>query len=331
MGGRGRPGEFELIARYFKPLATMAGALGLGDDAALLRPRAGEEYVVTTDLVAERIHFLPDDAPRSVARKALRVNLSDLAAKGAQPLGYLVALALPANWTEAWVRAFAAGLKADQSLYGIGLLGGDTSRAAGGLTIAITAIGRLPAGSMVHRAGARPGDMIFVSGTIGDAALGLRIRQGSLEAAAAGRGAKHLLDRYLHPQPRVDLAPVIRGHASAAMDVSDGLVGDLGHICEESGVAAEIDATAVPLSRGAAALVGSDPACLTTALTGGDDYEIVAAVPPARAVAFQRDAARAGVPVTFIGRIVKGKGGPVVLGAEGRPLALARSSYDHFA
>lgn len=331
MDTRRRPGEFELIARYFRPLATASGAFGLADDAALLKLKAGEELVITTDLVAEGIHFLPDDAAGSIAKKALRVNLSDLAAKGATPVGYLLALALPSNWTEAWVKAFAGGLKADQARYGIGLLGGDTSRAASGLTIAITAIGRLPAGTMVHRSGARPGDLIFVSGTIGDAALGLRIRQRALDAAAAGRATKHLLDRYLHPQPRMALAPAIRRHASAALDVSDGLVGDIGHICEESGVGAEVEAAAVPLSRGAAALVRADPACLATALTGGDDYEIVAAIPPSKAAAFQRDAAKAGVPVTCIGRVVKAKGGPVVLGPAGKALTMAHASYDHFA
>jgi thiamine-monophosphate kinase len=277
--------------------------------------------------VAAGIHFLPDDPPESIARKALRVNLSDLAAKGAEPFGYLLSLALPADWTEGWLRRFAGGLAADQKRYGVTLIGGDTTRAAGGLTIAITAVGRLPKGEMVLRSGARAGDAVYVSGTIGDAALGLRIRQGTMDARL--KGARHLLDRYLHPQPRVGLAPAVRAFASSAMDVSDGLVGDLAHICDVSKVSAEIHAERVPLSS-AARIRLSEPGALESVLNGGDDYEILATIPRRRADDFERAAKAVGVPVTPIGRIVRGKGPPVVFDAAGQPVKLSGHSHTHF-
>lgn len=324
-----RPGEFELIERYFRPLAGAPGALSLTDDAAVYEPPHGEEVVLKADLVAEGIHFFADDPPRSIAVKALRVNLSDLAAKGAVPVGYLLSLALKPDWTEDWIAGFASGLAADQERYDVTLFGGDTSRASGGTVVSIAAIGRIPVGRIVRRNGARPGDIVFVSGTIGDAALGLRIRLGTLDAMPAGGAADHLLDRYLHPQPRIALAPVIRDFAQASMDVSDGLVGDLGHICRQSGVAAEVDAGAVPLSAGARALVAADPTALATALTGGDDYEILSTVAEEKAAAFAAAAAAAGVPVTRIGRIVTGAPQVTVLGPEG-PLRFGHASHVHF-
>ena len=322
-----RPGEFALIERYFRPLADDRGAFGLTDDAALYRQRPGDDLVLTADMVAAGIHFVADDPPESIARKALRVNLSDLAAKGAEPFGYLLALALPSDWTEAWLKGFSAGLAADQKRYGVTLIGGDTTRAAGGLTISITAIGRVPKGRMVLRSGAREGDIVYVSGTIGDAALGLRIRQGRADARA--RGAAHLLDRYLHPQPRVSLAAAVRQHASGAMDISDGLVGDLAHICEASGVGATINADKVPLSAGVRARL-SDPATLEAVLNGGDDYEILATIPKRKAGRFEKAAAAAGVPVTPVGRITAGGGRPVVLDAAGKVMRPATASHTHF-
>jgi len=328
--GARRPGEFELIDRYFRPLATSPGAFGLGDDAALFRAAAGDDVLLKTDLVAAGVHFFPDDPPGSIAKKALRVNLSDIASKGGVPVGYLLSLALPADWTEAWVKAFAAGLKADQKTYGVTLFGGDTSRAAGGLTVSVAAIGRIPRGGMVHRSGAAPGDLLYVSGTIGDAALALAVRLGRINARAAGRGAISLLDRYLHPQPRMGLAAAIRRYASAAMDVSDGLVGDFGHICRQSKVSGVIEAAAVPLSPAARRLVRADPGLMTTVLTGGDDYEILAAIPPKNAAGFERAARAAGVPVTRIGQVRAGKGRPAVVDATGSPVPLEHVSYDHF-
>jgi thiamine-monophosphate kinase len=324
-----RPGEFELIERYFRPLAGDAGALGLTDDAAVYRQRPGEDLVVTTDMLAAGIHFFADDAPASVAKKALRVNLSDLAGKGAAPFGYLLSLALPAAWTENWLAGFARRLQCDQERYGITLIGGDTIRAAGGLTISVTALGRIPKGRMVTRGGAQPGDQIFVSGTIGDAALGLALRLGRI-AGAQGRGAKHLIDRYLHPQPRMALAPLLRRFASSAMDVSDGLVGDLGHICDVSGVGAEIEAALVPLSPAARRLAMGDPALIRTIVTGGDDYEILATVGRSAAARFAAAARAAGVPVARIGEIVAGKGAPILRDAAGKPIRLDGGGHTHF-
>jgi thiamine-monophosphate kinase len=323
-----RPGEFALIERYFRPLATDPGAFDLIDDAALYAPPRGEELVLTVDTIAAGVHFFADDPPAAIARKALRVNLSDLAAKGATPAAYLMSLALPDGWSEAWVRTFAKGLADDQRRFGISLLGGDTTRASGGLTLTITAIGCVPKGRMVHRAGAKAGDVVFVSGTIGDAALGLGVRLGTVAAPKAA--AAYLRDRYLNPQPRTALAPLVRRFANSAMDVSDGLVGDLAHICKASGVGAEIEAGQVPLSRQARAVVAGNRRALGTALTGGDDYEILATVTKSRAGRFAAAARSAGVPVTRIGRIVEGSDPPLVLGPDGRPMAFAGLGHTHF-
>lgn len=325
-----RPGEFALIERYFRPLAVDPGAFSLTDDAAVYQPPHGEDVVLKADLVAAGVHFFPDDPAGSIAAKALRVNLSDLASKGATPVGYLLSLALPADWTEDWLRDFAEGLEADQDRFGITLFGGDTTRAADGLTVSIAAFGRMPAGSIIRRAGAAPGDLVFVSGTIGDAALGLRIRLGTIDAMPAGKAADHLLDRFLLPQPRVELASVLRRYATSALDISDGLVGDFGHICRASSVSGEIEAAAVPLSAAARSLVSNDDTALSTVLTGGEDYEILASVPEPDSQAFSEDAAMAGVPVTCIGRIVEGEAPPRVLDDNGQPLVFDSSSYRHF-
>jgi thiamine-monophosphate kinase len=329
-GGGARPGEFALIERYFKPLATDPGAYGLLDDAATYAPPAGEELVLKTDMIAAGIHFFADDPPASIARKALRVNLSDLAAKGAVPVGYLLSIALPANWTEDWIAGFADGLRGDQERYGLSLLGGDTNRAPSALTISVAAIGRVPTGGMVKRSGARAGDLIYVTGTIGDAALGLRLRLDTIDPTPAGEGVTHLLDRYLHPQPRLALGAMLRRYASASMDVSDGLIGDFGHICKASSITGEIEAARVPLSEPARALVAADPSLLATVLTGGDDYEILVTVADSAAAAFEREAAAAGVAVTRIGRVVRGAGAPRVLAPDGRPLGLTGVGHTHF-
>jgi thiamine-monophosphate kinase len=325
-----RPGEFALIARYFQPLAKgNRGALGLVDDAAFYRPPAGSDLVLTLDTIAADVHFAAGDPPESIARKALRVNLSDLAAKGATPVGYLLSLALPNDWSEEWIARFTKGLAADQRRYRLALFGGDTTRASGGLTITITAIGRVPGGKMVRRSGARPGDAIFVSGTIGDAALALAVRRGDLSTPDE-RIAARLDERYLHPQPRVALAPVLRRYATSAMDVSDGLVGDLAHICEASGVGAEIAAAKVPLSSAAKALVVGNEGALKRVLTGGDDYEILATASAGSAEKFIRRAADVGVRLTSVGVIVKGRNVPVVLDRDGEPIAFDVSGHAHF-
>src|SRR5271165_6911376 len=218
-----RPSEDELIARFFAPYAGPA-ALGLRDDAALLSPPPGCDLVLTTDALVAGVHFFADDPPDSIARKALRVNLSDLAAKGARPLGFLLSLALPPDWTEAWLSAFAAALGEDGMAYGCPLAGGDTVRTPGPLTLSITAFGAVPTGRMALRSGVKPGDRLYVTGTIGDAAIGLLIRQGRGPGIPLA-DRDFLLDRYLKPQPRVAFAPVMAAHAHGGMDVSDGFVG----------------------------------------------------------------------------------------------------------
>src|SRR3954471_4464130 len=248
-------GEDSLIARYFKPIATDPGAFALVDDAAVLQAQ-GADIVVTTDAIVEGVHFLPDDPPETIARKALRVNLSDVAAKGATPAGFLLTLALRAV-DDAWLKPFAAALGEDAKSYACPLLGGDTVSTPGPLTISVTAFGRVPVGKMVHRRGARPGDRVVVSGTIGDAALGLAIlRGGKVHAAANDAAAREfLVGRYRVPQPRVALAALVREYASAAMDVSDGLAGDLAKLCGVSAVSAAIDLESIPLSEAASYLV----------------------------------------------------------------------------
>src|SRR3984885_2017441 len=275
-------GEDSLIARYFRPIATDPGAFGLGDDAAILAA-AGGDIVVTTDAIVEGVHFLSDDPPDTIARKALRVNLSDLAAKGATPAGFVLTLALRAA-DDAWLAPFARGLGEDAATYRCALLGGDTVSTPGPLMISITAFGRIAPGKIVHRRGAKPGDRVVVTGTIGDAALGLDIlRGGAVATELAGDPAAQevLVGRYRIPQPRTALAKAVRDHASAAMDVSDGLAGDLAKLCDASGVSAAIDAQSIPFSAAAAALLAPGPVGIEALVSGGDDYEILCTVPEA--------------------------------------------------
>jgi len=322
-------GEDSLIARYFRPLATDPGAFSLGDDAAILKA-SGDDIVVTTDAIVEGVHFLPDDPPDTVARKALRVNLSDLAAKGATPAGFVLTLALRAA-DDAWLTPFARGLGSDAGLFDCPLLGGDTVSTPGPLTISITAFGRVPVGKMVRRSGAKPGDRVVVTGTIGDAALGLDILKGGAAAALADTGAKAMLiGRYRVPQPRNALAKAVRDHAHAAIDVSDGLAGDLAKLCGVSGVSAVIDAPSIPLSAAAAALLARGTVGIDEIVSGGDDYEILCTIAEDRFEAFVQAAGHAGVAVTSIGMVVAGSSVPRFLDGEGREIALARLSYSHF-
>jgi thiamine-monophosphate kinase len=324
-------GEDSLIARYFKPLATDPGAFGLIDDAAFLKA-LGDDIVVTTDAIVEGVHFLSDDPPDTIARKALRVNLSDLAAKGATPAGFVLTLALR-DADDSWLRPFARGLGEDASQFGCPLLGGDTVSTPGPLMISITAFGRVPEGKMVHRSGAKPGDRVVVTGTIGDAALGLDILTGGAVAAILGDDAvarEMLVGRYRVPQPRNALAEAVRDHASAAMDVSDGLAGDLAKLCAASGVSAVIDARSVPLSGAAATLLARGNVGLEALVCGGDDYEIVCAVPEDRFEAFAHAARQAGVAVACIGTVIAGLSVPRFLDNEGEEITLQRLSHSHF-
>ncbi len=321
-------GEFELIERYFRPLAGPSG-LGLLDDAALLEPDHGMQWVVSTDMVVEGIDFFPDDPPEAIAAKALRVNLSDLAGKGAEPCAYLLALGLGNSWTEAWVAGFAAGLARDQGRYGVDLIGGDTGRSGERTTIAITALGKVPAGTLVRRAGAGVGDAIVVSGTIGDSALGLRLRQGKLSPPPGGSVA-HLLHRYLYPEPRTALAPALRRYATSAMDVSDGLLADLAKLGAATGVGAEIEAGRVPLSSEAGALLRHDGGLVEAILTGGDDYEILCTVAEVDLDPFLAAGRAVGVACAPIGRTVAAAGPPLVTDLPGGGRGFAATGYDHF-
>jgi thiamine-monophosphate kinase len=324
-------GEDSLIARYFRPIATDPGAFDLGDDAAILKA-VGDDIVVTTDAIVEGVHFLFDDPPDTIARKALRVNLSDLAAKGASPAGFVLTLALRAA-DDAWLTPFARGLGEDAALFNCPLLGGDTVSTPGPLMISITAFGRVPSGKMIHRSGAKPGDRVVVTGTIGDAALGLDLlRGGAIAAVFAGDAAARemLVGRYRIPQPRTRLAKAVRDHASAAMDVSDGLAGDLAKLCTASGVSAVIDAPSIPLSAAAAALLARGAVGIEAVVSGGDDYEILCAIPETRCEAFAEAARAAGVAVTSIGTVIADTSAPRFLDGEGRDIALKRLSYSHF-
>lgn len=314
------PEEFARIARHFRPLAAPQ-ALGLEDDVAILAPPAGRELVLTCDAMVAGVHFLADDPADLVAQKLLRVNLSDLAAKGGDPIGYLLTVSVPRATPDAWFAAFARGLAADQARFGLGLLGGDTTSTRGPVSLSLTMLGHVAPGMAVRRAGARAGDGVWVTGTIGDAALGLAVAEHRL-ADPSG----FLLGRYRLPEPRLGFA--IAGIASAGMDVSDGLVQDLLHLCRASGLAAEIEAAAVPASEAARA---AGPAWLECRLTGGDDYELLLAVPQAREDALARAAAAAGgLSISRIGRFRAGPPGVRVRAPDGAPMRLASGGWSHF-
>ncbi len=326
-------GEERLIARYFRPLATHPAALELLDDAAALDPPAGCDLVLKTDGLISGVHFFPDDPADAVAKKALRVNLSDLAAKGARPLGFLLAVALPREIDATWLEPFARGLGEDAELFSFPLLGGDTDCTPGPLTISVAAIGAVPHGKMVMRSGARPGDRVVVTGTIGDAALGVLLRCDPTKAGQwkLDRDQQDYLEsRYLVPQPRNALIEALRAHATAAMDVSDGLAGDLVKLCRASGVAADVDVWRVPLSDAARAARDEEPSLVETILTGGDDYEVLATIPADVVPAFFNAALTADVKVTEIGRIAAGEGTARFMGEHGEVLRFAWPSFSHF-
>ncbi|MFZ5609290.1 MAG: thiamine-phosphate kinase [Pseudomonadota bacterium] len=315
--------EFELIARLFRPLAGEAG-LALSDDAALLRPPPGADIVATKDMVAAGVHFLHTDSPEDIAWKALAVNVSDLAAKGADPWVYLLGLGLGGDEDDAWLGRFAEGLHAAQAAFGLSLAGGDTIRAPGRLVLSITALGKVPAGHMIRRAGARPGDGVYVSGALGDAGLGLAILQGALTAPSG----QDLIARYRRPQPRLALGQALRGMARAAADISDGLVADLGHICAASEVAADILLERIPLSPAALA-TGLDPAELRRrAAVAGDDYELVFTVPDAQEAALFTLCQDLSVTLSRVGTVQPGHG-VVVRDSQGRAVDLGPGGYRH--
>lgn len=326
--------EDNIIARHFRPLAEgVPGAYGLSDDAASLSLDGGDDLVVTTDALVADVHFFADDAAEDIAWKALAVNVSDLAAKAATPIAYSLALVLPRNTGEEWIAGFADGLAAAQRAFGIGLSGGDTTVSPNGpLTISVTAFGRVSRSRMLRRSGAKAGDTLYVSGTIGDAALGVKLRGG--DAAALNwpldeTGRQFLTRRYLRPEPRLALRDALLAHASAAMDISDGLGIDASRLSAASGVRVLIDASAVPLSEPAQKLINAGAVPLAALISGGDDYEIFAAIPPKSEDAFLADTASLGLPMTRIGQFAEGTG-IEIRDAGGAPLALDRLGYDHF-
>lgn len=322
-------GEDDLIARYFRPLATDPGAFGLIDDAALLK-QSGDDLVITTDAIVEGVHFLPDDPPDTIARKALRVNLSDLAAKGATPAGFVLTLALR-QASDEWLAPFARSLGEDAAAFGCPVLGGDTVSTPGPLMISITAFGRVPPGTMVRRGGAKAGDRIVVTGTIGDASLGLQVLKNQIAGEGLDASSRDfLIQRYRVPQPRSALALAIREHASAAMDVSDGLAGDLAKLCAASRVSAAIEMAAVPLSALARTLLATGSSDIEAVVSGGDDYEVLCAIPENRWESFVAAAGKAGVQISSIGKVVAGGAMPQFLDPDGKPVTLKRLSYSHF-
>lgn len=322
-----RAGEFEWIAQYLAPLASDDAFL-LKDDAALLHPNPELDLVITQDAVLEGIHFLPGDPADRIAQKALRVNLSDLAAKGAKPFSYSLALGVPDRWGDDDMASFAKGLKEDQQRYNIALSGGDTFRSPERLSVAITALGQVSPGGYTKRDGASPGDVLVVSGTIGDAALGLRVLSGDINVEKDD--LPPLRDAYQLPNPPVSLAPHVAHHATASMDISDGLLGDCRKLCMASGVSATINRNQIPLSDAAGRLVARDDKHWKTVLTGGDDYQILCTVKEKDWNKFQTDAAKADIAVSQIGSITSKKNEHVALDIDGREVSIEDDSYSHF-
>ncbi len=325
--------EADLIQGYLAPLAAgLPGAFGLTDDAAALTPKLGHDLVLTMDAIAAGTHFFPDDAPADIAWKALAVNVSDLVAKGATPQAYLMSLAFAQAPTHDWLRAFADGLANAQHAFGLHLIGGDTDCRPGPTAITITALGFVPTGTMVRRGAARTGDRILVTGTLGDSALGLKLRRGDADTASwplDRTGRNHLLERYLRPAPPIAAVDLIRLHGRAAMDISDGLLKDLGRMCQSSRIGARIEAARLPLSRPASKVLDAQPAALSSILAGGDDYEVLLTLPPEGVTTFVAEAAKLGVTATEIG-VCTADAVVACTSHDGRPLTLASVGYDHF-
>lgn len=317
-------GEFDFIARHLKPLTTgFAGALDLADDAAILEPTEGMQQVLAKDALVEGVHFFAHDPAEQIAQKLLRVNLSDMAAMGATPKGYLLALMRSRNLPAEWFGRFVKGLADDQAAFGLVLMGGDTVVTPGPLSFSITMLGEVPRGQSLRRSGARPGDDIYVSGTLGDSALGLAVLQGRLSPPMGA--SNYLIERYRLPRPRIALGEALRGVAHAAMDISDGLVADLGHVLAASKLGAEIGTHCLPLSKAAAGQRGA----LEAALTGGDDYELLFTADPEQRPAIQAIAEQEKLPLSMIGTMTE-TGDLKVVDQDGRPMAIEGGGWRHF-
>ena len=328
-------GEEAIIQGFLAPLAVgYPGAFGLRDDCAAITPTPGHDLIVKTDPIAEGVHFSADDRPEDIGWKALAVNVSDLAAKGATPRAYLMALSFPEAPSSDWMQRFAHGLGEAQAAFGMYLIGGDTDRRPGPITVSITVFGEVPTGAMVQRGSAKAGDLVYVSSTLGSAAIGLAVRRDPGLAAAWGLDdaeRAEVLGRLYRPEPRLQLAGPLRAYASAAMDLSDGLAKDLDRMCRASGCGALVRLADMPMSPGVARVVAADPARWTAVVASGDDYEMLATVPPADATAFER-AVRAAAPrlsMSCIGAMVAGSS-VVIAQTDGRPLLLDRTGWEHF-
>lgn len=326
-------GEDSIIQEFLAPLAAgYPGAFGLKDDCATIAPLPGHELVVKTDPVVEGVHFLRGTAPEDIAWRALAVNVSDLAGKGASAVGYLMALALPETPKREWLARFASGLGEAQHAFGCHLMGGDTDCRPGPLSVSITVFGSVPTGRMVRRGTAQAGDHLFVTGTLGDAALGLALLKEAALAQRLGLEAgetSELVHRFLRPRPRLALGPLLLGHASAAMDLSDGLMKDCGRMCAASGVAAQLRVDALPLSDPARKAVAKDAAWFQAVAAAGDDYEILVAVPGAKVDSFVEGAAALDFPVTRIGEVRAGSGVRMER-PDGSEMIFERTGWDHF-
>ncbi len=320
------PGEFEAIARYFAPLAGPEG-LGLQDDAALYIPPPGQSLVFTKDAMVAGVHFFADEKPSLVARKLMRTNLSDLAAMGAEPVGYLLSVAVPKQGGSAWIADFAAGLAADQSAFGWRLFGGDTVRTDGPITLSLTAIGSVFLSKTLRRNAARPGDLIYVSGTIGDAALGLRARQGGVPDLDPEARA-FLIDRFNLPSPRLALGQRLAGLAHAAMDVSDGIAADLGHIATASAMAARLFVDRIPLSAAVRAAVEGDQSRFEW-IFQGDDYELLFTAPATARDQIAQLSKDLSLALTEVGEVIEGNG-VFLLNSDRTPAAVSGAGYCHF-
>ena len=320
--------EFGLIESYFAPLSAK-GAFNLKDDAALIATNPDEELVITQDAVAEGIHFFADDPADVIAQKALRVNLSDLVAKGAKPVSFSLALGIGNNTDENWIADFANGLARDCQRFGISLNGGDTFRTGAGVIVSITAIGTVPQNTYTSRLGASVGDHLYVTGTIGNAALGLLGRQGK-DLGLPEADTQFLTDHYLLPQPRLQCIDVIRQYASASMDISDGLVADIGKLCAASKTGFRLETDKIPFTHAVQSAIARNSKLLQTAITGGDDYEILFAVPPSHVEKMANIDLDLKLRVTPLGTLLEEAAGVTVVDRDGSPLHLEYAGYNHF-
>lgn len=326
-------GEFDLIARFFAPLSDQAHGLGLTDDAACIKVQDGHELVITVDAIVENVHFLAFASPEDVGFKAVSVNVSDLIAKGAKPLYYLLTFSLSDDFSSDWVAQFAQGLKDAQKRYGCLLVGGDTVRTSGPLTISITMMGETPHGAMVKRSGAKEGDQIFVSGTIGDAVVGLGLCQLNDEMNAlrlSDEDKAYFTQRYSAPEPAPRLGTIVREYATAAMDISDGLIGDLEKLCQASGQGADINLPLIPIDPSLKDRITCDSSLFQKLITGGDDYEVLMTVAPHNVEALQQAALKQKIRLTAIGKITDRASGISYYDESGQAVEFKNKSYQHF-